>query len=92
MRRSKDRGCLVFSATCVFPERQSLTINDGDVDIPEKADGFLDCHDKWPAEVDFHQFQEWQSLVVATPIALLSCLLPQLLRLPLEYRGCVGLS
>jgi hypothetical protein len=53
-----------------------LTVDDSDVDIPEDADGFLDSHDEWSAQVDAHKLTEAYPDVVARPPSLVFRLLP----------------
>lgn len=44
-------------------------VDDGDIDVPEDADGFGEGHDEGAAEVDFEQLDERFFLVVAGPPA-----------------------
>ncbi len=46
-------------------------VDDGDVDVPEDADGFGGDHDEGSAEVDFHELGEGEFVVVvAGPVAV----------------------
>ena len=44
-------------------------VNDGDVEIPEDADGFGDGHDEGTGEVDLEKFEKGDVLIVTAPPA-----------------------
>jgi len=59
----------------VMLERDTVfTINDCNIHVPEDANGLLDGHDKWSAQVDFHQFDKAQAVIVTRPASLLAAL------------------
>ena len=48
-------------------------IDDGNVDVPEDADGFGSDHDKGAGEIDFHELGKGEFVVVvAGPVALVA--------------------
>ena len=48
-------------------------VDDGNVDVPEDADGLGGDHDEGPAEVDFHELGEGEFVVVvARPVAVVA--------------------
>lgn len=51
---------------------ENFTIDDCNIDIPEDADGLFDRHDERSTQVDFHQFNKAQPLIVARPVSLLA--------------------
>jgi predicted NAD/FAD-dependent oxidoreductase len=57
-------------------EREAeFTINDCNVYVPEDANRLLDCHDEWSAQIDPHQFDKAQAVIITRPASLLAALL-----------------
>jgi hypothetical protein len=76
----------------VAPEGETeFTINDCNIHVPEDANGLLDCHDEWSAQVHFHQFDKWQTVIIARPASLLAALLSSSFGFLLKQGGRVCL-
>jgi hypothetical protein len=61
-----------------------LTVDDGDIDVPEDADRLLDGHYEWPAQIGLHQFYKAQLLVVTAKVAVFAGPFSERLRLLLQ--------
>lgn len=68
----------------------NLTVDKGDVHVPEDANGLLNRHDERSAQIDLHQLDEAHAYVIATPVSVVFLFASKFLGFALQEHRHVG--